>query len=106
MKEKLVPMLPYAAFLAADFYLLPLLIRDTGSAMVLLLFLMPFAAFFCGVVWGLRRGFTPWLAAAAVLLFAPTILLYYNSTAWVYGPVYGLFVLAGCGLGGLLHKRR
>ena len=35
MKEKLVPMLPYAAFLAADFYLLPLLIQDTGSAMVL-----------------------------------------------------------------------
>ena len=39
------PMAPYLAVLAADFYLLPLLIRGTGSAMLFLLAVMPLAAF-------------------------------------------------------------
>ena len=42
------PMAPYLAVLAADFYLLPLLIRGTGSAMLFLLAVMPLAAFGAG----------------------------------------------------------
>lgn len=106
MKEKLTALLPYAAVLAADFYLLPFLIRDTGSAMVLMLSIMPGIAFFCAVAYGARRGFGPWLAIAALLLFLPTVLLHYNTTAWVYAPVYGLIVLAGNGLGRLFYKKR
>ena len=94
MKEKLTALLPYAAVLAVDFYLLPFLIRDTGSAMVLMLSIMPGIAFFCAV------------AIAAVLLFLPTIPLHYNTTAWIYAPVYGLIVLAGNGLGRLFYKKR
>ena len=106
MKERLTALLPYAAVLAADLYLLPFLIRDTGSAMVLMLSVMPFTAFFCAVAYGVRHGFGPWLAVIAVLLFLPTVPLYYNSTAWVYGPAYGLIVLMGNGLGRLFYRRR
>ena len=52
MKKKLLTLLPYLAALAADFYLLPLLARDTGSAMLLMLIVMPLAAFLTGVAYG------------------------------------------------------
>ena len=87
MKQKLTALLPYALLLCADFYLLPLLIRDTGSAMLLLLAAMPLAAFLL-----------------AVLL--PSLPLFYNISAWVYGVFYALVVLAGTGVGRLFQGKR
>lgn len=106
MKRRLLPLFPYLALLAADFYLMPLLMKDTGAALVLMLCVMPLAAFFIGLCHGLRRGFDPWLAGAALMLFAPTVLLYYNATAWPYAPVYAALVLAGDGLGRLFYGRK
>lgn len=106
MKKKLLTMLPYLAALAVDFYLLPILARDTGSAMFLMLCVMPLAAFLVGVVRGVREGFDILLPAAALILFMPTIFLHYNATAWVYAPVYALVVLAGNGLGRAFYKKR
>ncbi len=106
MKKRFLPLLPYLAVLTAVFYLLPLLMRDTGSAMFLMLCVMPLAAFFTGAVHGLRRGFSLLLPLAALLLFLPTIFLFYNSSAWVYAPAYALIVLAGNGAGKLFHGKR
>lgn len=106
MRTRLRELLPYLLMLAADFYLLPLLIRDTGTAMVLTLCAMPVAAFAAGVACGVRQGFRPLLAAAAAVLFLPTLPLYYNLSAWVYAPVYGAVVLLGCGLGRGFYGRR
>ena len=49
MKKNFTAMLPYLLVLAADFYLLPLLMRDTGGAMVMMLCVMPVIAFVCGM---------------------------------------------------------
>ena len=106
MKSKLVPWIPYLLALAADFYLLPLLARDTGSAMLLMLCAMPLAAFFTAVVFGVRRGFHLALPAAALVLFLPSVFLYYNSSAWIYAPVYAAAVLAGNGLGRIFYGKR
>ena len=106
MKKKLTALIPCLAVLAADFYLLPLLARDTGGAMFLMLCVMPLAAFFTGAVYGLRRGFSLLLPLAALLLFLPTIFLFYNSSAWVYAPACALIALAGNGAGKLLHGKR
>ena len=65
MKDRLIPLAPYAALLAADFYLLPPLARDTGAAMLLMLCVMPLAAFITALACGMRRGFSPLLPAAA-----------------------------------------
>ena len=54
----------------------------------------------------LDRGIRPLLPAAALVLFLPTVPLYYNFTAWVYGPVYGVVVLLGCCLGRVFYGRR
>lgn len=106
MKKKLTALIPCLAVLAADFYLLPLLMRDTGSAMLLMLCVMPLAAFITALACGMCRGFSPLLPAAAFALFLPTIPIYYNSSAWVYAAAYAVIVLAGNGVGRLLHGRR
>ncbi len=106
MKEKLVKMLPCAAALGINFYLLPLLARDTGAAMLLMLAVMPLAAFLTAVIYGIRCGFSLLLPAVALLLFAPTVLLYYNETAWGYALFYPAAVLAGNGIGRLFYRKR
>ena len=56
MKKTLSKIIPYITVLAADFYILPWLIRDTGAAMLLMLFGIPLSS--CGGaggggLWGL-----------------------------------------------------
>lgn len=106
MKKKYVTLLPYIAVLAVDFYLLPFLIKDTGTAMLLLLVVMPLAAFIAAVVYGLRNGFSVLLPIAATVLFIPTIFIHYNSSAWAYAVFYMAVVLAGTGVGKLFYGKR
>lgn len=106
MREKLTALLPCAAVFAADFYLLPLLIRDTGVAMLVLLCVVPLIAFIASVAYGVRRGFSLLVPIAAMVLFFPTVFLYYNPSAWVYVIFYGLAALAGNGLGRIFYQKR
>lgn len=106
MKKKLLGALPYIAALAVNFYLLPRLISDTGTAMVLMLCAMPLLTFIISLLYGVRQGFSFLLPAAAMALFAPTVLLYYNETAWLYMPVYGVLSLAGNGVGRIFYRKR
>ncbi len=106
LKRELLSLLPYAAVLAADFWLLPLCIQDTGSAMILLLCIVPAVVFCCGLFRGLKGGSWLWLSCAAMLLFAPSVFGYYNATAWVYIPIYGAVAAAGCAAGRLIRKIR
>lgn len=106
MKKKLVSATPYLIALAADFYLLPFLARNTGSAMLLMLCVMPLAAFITALVCGLRGGFSILLPAAALILFAPTVPVHYNSSAWSYCIVYAAIVLAGNAAGSLFYRKR
>ena len=106
MKRKLAASAPYLAVLGIDFYLLPFLARDTGSAMFLMLCVMPLIAFLTAVVYGLRRGFSLLLPAAALVLFVPTNFIHYNATAWVYSLVFAGIVLAGNGVGRAFYRKR
>ena len=106
MKIKLTSLLPYVIVLAADFYLLPLLMRDTGAAMLLILCIMPFVAFATAVLYGLLHGFSLMLPAMALVLFIPTIVIHYNSSAWGYATVYAVIVLAGTGLGRIFYGKK
>lgn len=105
MKKTLSTALPYAVILAAAFYLLPWLARSTGAAMLVMLFVIPLACFACAAVYGRRHGFGLILPVMTVLLFAPTVLIYYNSTAWPYIAAYGGIALAGTSAGHIFHKR-
>lgn len=106
MKQKLIALAPYLAVLAADFYLLPLLMVDTGSAMLLMLVVMPVIGFVTGVLCGALRGFEPLLALIALILYLPTLPRYYNWTAWPYAVAYFLILPAGMAVGRLSLKKR
>lgn len=106
MKTRLISLIPYALVLAADFYLLPLLMKDTGTAMLFMLCVMPLIAFISGVVYGAINGFNPILPIAALILFVPSIFIYYNSSAWIYSVIYAVIVLAGNGFGRIFYKKR
>lgn len=97
-------MLPYLAILAADFYLLPALIRNTGSAMIMMLAVIPLVCFACSLVYGIRNSFCIWYCVAAAAMFAPSIFIYYNAGAWFYAIIYGIVALLGNLTGAALHK--
>jgi hypothetical protein len=96
--------LPYLVINAVAFYLFPILIKDTGSAMVIMLIGIPVLCFGAAVVFGVKNSFKWYYPAAVALLFVPTIFIFYNSTAWVYIIAYGLIALAGNYIGKLFFK--
>ncbi len=104
MKKKLVSLIPYLVALVIDFYLLPLLIKDTGIGMLMMLIVIPLIAFICSVVYGIREGFNFLLTLATVVLFAPTIFIFYNETAWIYIIAYGVISLVGNAIGRIFYK--
>lgn len=106
MKKKWTALAPYAMVLAADFYLLPLLVKNMGTVMLMMLCVMPLTAFICSILYGVLRGFDILLPVIAAVLFFPTILIYYNGSAWIYTLFYGMIVLAGNGIGGIFYQRR
>lgn len=97
---------PWLAVTVLAFYLLPLVIRDTGAGMLVLLAILPAVCFISGFVLGLRSGIKLPYVVLTGLLFVPTLWLYYNSSAWVYAPAYAVIALAGNGLGALLNRMR
>jgi len=106
MKAKLLNMLPYLIVLVVDFYLLPVAAQNTGAAMLLMLCVMHLVALVIGVAYGLRSGFSLLLSLMALILFIPTIFIYYNASAWVYPLFYALIVLVGNCIGRAFYMKR
>ena len=97
-------MLPALFVLFMFFYLLPFFGQDTGSFMVILLLITPAACLVVSLYQGYRTGFHIAFPLLAGILFAPTLVLYYNYTAWVYILIYALIATAGMALGSAFHK--
>lgn len=106
MKNKLIKLIPYALVLAVDFYLLPFLIRDTGIAMLMMLCVIPLIAFMCSVIYGVRQGFNLIMPITSVLLFFPTIFIFYNESALIYVVIYGIVTFVGNVIGRIFYKKR
>ncbi len=102
---KIKAMLPFLLCIVLDFYLLPLLINSTGMGMLLLLVLIPLICLACSVVYGLKHSFNILYIALVVLLFFPTIFIFYNASAWVYTVAYGIIALIGNAIGMIFYKR-
>lgn len=102
--EKMKRLWPYLLVILSDFYLLPLLIKDTGTAMLLLLVIMPLICFVCSCVYGVKHSYSLFYALIVAALFVPSIYVFYNSSAWVYALAYGIIALVG-NLGGAIFFR-
>ena len=106
MKKKRLVFFAYVIALAVNFYLLPFLIVDTGSAMLMMLVVIPVITLVLSVVHGILCGFWILLPVIATALFAPTIFIHYNSSAWVYILNYAGLAFAGNGIGSLLSRKQ
>lgn len=104
--EKMKNMLPYLLVIIIDFYVLPFIIRDTGSGMIMLLIVMPVICFISAVIYAFRNGFHLLFAIMTALLFIPTIFIFYNFSAWIYIVSYGITALLGNMLGLALKKSK
>jgi hypothetical protein len=99
-------MIPSLFVLFCGFYLLPFFGRDTGSFMLILLMIIPGLCLVVSIYQGYRYGMQFLYPILVGMLFAPTLAIYYNYTAWVYIILYALIALFGMGLGNLFHKGR
>ena len=88
------------------FYILPSLIVDTGSAMILLLTILPLCCLFVAVIYGSLNSFHLAYPLLVALVFTPTIWIFFNESAWVYIPVYGAIALVGNLIGAVIYKYR
>jgi hypothetical protein len=103
--EKTKKMLPYLIIIILDFYLLPLFIKDTGTAMMMMLVVIPLICFVCSGVYGIKNSFNLYYALLVAILFVPSIFIFYNSTAWVYVLGYGIIALVGNAIGMMFYKQ-
>ena len=94
-------MIPFLAGIVATFYLLPLCMRNTVGAMLVLLFAMPVLCLGISFAYGRKRGFHLLYPLAVSLCFLPSIWIFYNDSALIYVAVYGALSLLGSFLGGL-----
>lgn len=85
--------------LVINFYILPALIKDTGTAMFMMLVIIPMITLFTSIYYGKKNGFDIWYVISVGILFFPSIFLFYNSSALIYVIVYTIIALIGNFLG-------
>ena len=98
-------MIPYLIINAVAFYVLPILITDTGSAMGMMLFILPLICLITSLIYRIKNSFNIVYPIIIALLFAPTIFIHYNSSASVYIVVYGIIAMIGNFIGKLFYKK-
>ena len=97
--EKLRKIIPYLLINIVIFYLLPVLMKNTGSAMLIMLILMPLTSFVTSLACGYKNTFTWIYPLLVMLIFIPSIFIFYNESATIYIFVYGIISLIGSFLG-------
>lgn len=95
MIKNLKEMLPYLLIIMISYYLLPyLLIKDTGSGMSTLLFLLPIIISVTSHIYGYKLKKLNLLFNILVgLLFLPVIFIYMNIYGLIYIIIYSIISL-------------
>lgn len=95
----------YYLIIFIAFYLVPILIKDTGSGMTILLIVIPLITLINSLIYGLRNTFDFIYPLVVAIMFIPTLFIYYNASAWIYIISYSLIALIGELLGKTLQKK-
>ena len=96
--------IPYLIVNALAFYLAPIIITDTGSAMFIVLIFLPLVCFLSSIIYGTKHSFSILYPALISLLFIPTIFIHYNSSASIYVVIYGVIAVIGNLIGKLIIR--
>ena len=101
--NRIKKLLPYLMVNIICFYLLTLLMKDTGSAMFILLFVIPVITFVNAIICGKKNSFDILYPLLVMVIFVPYILIYMNESATIYIFIYGVISLMGCFVGSRLR---
>nr|WP_281682385.1 hypothetical protein [Finegoldia magna] len=101
--NRIKKLLPYLMVNIICFYLLTLLMKDTGSAMFILLFVIPVITFVNAIMCGKKNSFDILYPLLVMVIFVPYILIYMNESATIYIFIYGVISLMGCFVGSRLR---
>ena len=69
--------------LLMDFYIVPWFIKDTGSAMLVMLVVIPLICFIISFFYGIRNGFDLCYIGIVAVMFAPSIFIF--NTGLLHG---------------------
>lgn len=100
--KKIQNQIPYLLFMILAFYGFPLIDRESG--MLILLILFPLVCLVSAIVYGIKYSFSLMYSILVMALFIPTIYIYYNETASFYIVVYGVISLVGNLIGSFIRK--
>ena len=101
----LKPMLPYLAIIVAGFYVLPLIMMNTGMAMLILLVALPILCIIYSYLYSLKNGFSILFPIIVALSFIPAVFIFYNESAFIYVFIYFAVTLAANLVGMIFYKR-
>lgn len=93
--NRIKKLLPYLMVNIICFYLLTLLMKDTGSAMFILLFVIPVITFVNAIICGKKNSFDILYPLLVIVIFVPYVLIYMNESATIYIFIYGAISLMG-----------
>lgn len=105
MMEKVKKNMVFYLLLLIEFYIIPSFIKDTGSAMIVMLVLIPLLCLITSIFYGIRNGLDFWYILSVAILFIPSIFIFYNESAWVYAVGYTVIALFGNLIALPLRKR-
>lgn len=95
----------YYLIIFIAFYLVPILIKDTGSGMFILLIVIPLITLITSIIYGFRNTFDFIYPLLVAILFIPTLFIYYNTSALVYVIAYSMIAVIGELLGKTLQRK-
>lgn len=102
---KLKGLWSFLLIIMISFYLLPLMIKDTGSGMLVLLIALPVISFLSSLIYGLKNGFQPFFSIVLTVFYIPSVFLLYNHSAMIYALIYGVLSFFGMLIGFQLAKK-
>lgn len=105
-RERLEGVLPFVMVLMIIYYGCPLFMHDTGSSILLMLAVMPSAAFLCSFFCGIKKGFRILYVILAAIIFIPEywIFLYDWEALGFYLIMYTVIVFVGMTCGWAVNR--
>ena len=100
--NRIKKLFPYLMVNVICFYLLTLLMKDTGSGMFILLFVIPAITFVNAIICGSKNSFDILYPLLVMVIFVPYVIMYMNESATIYIFIYGAISLMGCFVGSKL----
>lgn len=91
----------YIGAMLANFALSPLLARIGVPAMIVMLVIIPMLCLIISEIHGFYQKKVVLFALITGVLFLPFIFVFYNTSAWIYSPFYGVLAF----ISGWIGKR-